>query len=69
MNPHTLNLQLYRVLHIGRRGCPRIYRPVCGTDGKTYSNKCILDIATCESKGKIQLKSQGACKKSKYIIV
>lgn len=40
--------------------CPLIYQPVCGTDGKTYSNGCAL---ACEARtnSKLTLAHNGEC--------
>ncbi|GMF38271.1 unnamed protein product [Phytophthora lilii] len=38
--------------------CIDLYEPVCGSDGKVYSNSCYLRLATCQSNGEI---TEGEC--------
>merc|ERR1712025_743426 len=45
------------------RGCRIIYSPVCGSDGKTYPNKCRLNKASCKSSHPIIIANKGKCKK------
>ena len=44
-----------------RRACPKIFAPVCGTDGKTYSNKCEMERITCEGGYLAEVKHEGKC--------
>ncbi|XP_030306072.1 serine protease inhibitor Kazal-type 2 [Calypte anna] len=45
----------------GVPGCPRDYNPVCGTDGETYSNECVLCLSNRENKKDVQIFKRGRC--------
>ena len=44
-----------------RRSCTKERKPVCGTNGQTYQNRCNFEVARCKSNGKIELKHDGVC--------
>ena len=48
-------------------GCPITYNPYCGTDGKSYKNRCELARAWCRSGGKVKVDYCGFC--SKFLIL
>ncbi|NXI72496.1 IOVO protein, partial [Anseranas semipalmata] len=41
--------------------CTAEYRPLCGSDGVTYGNKCHFCIAVLKSRGSLKLKHYGRC--------
>merc|ERR1711970_1049148 len=52
-----------------QKACTKEYKPVCASNGRTYSNQCVFEIAQCQAKKKgIKLTkiSQGKCKAPKH---
>uniref|UniRef100_A0A7M4F3A6 Kazal-like domain-containing protein n=1 Tax=Crocodylus porosus TaxID=8502 RepID=A0A7M4F3A6_CROPO len=41
--------------------CPLVYRPLCGTDGNTYDNECLLCMTQTKTKQNIQILKDGPC--------
>ncbi|XP_029797706.1 serine protease inhibitor Kazal-type 1 [Suricata suricatta] len=42
-------------------GCTKIYNPVCGTDGKTYSNECVLCVENQKRQILVLIQKSGPC--------
>ncbi|XP_021006795.1 serine protease inhibitor Kazal-type 1 [Mus caroli] len=42
-------------------GCPRIYHPVCGTDGITYANECVLCFENRKRIEPVLIQNGGPC--------
>ena len=50
--------------------CRAIYKPVCGSDGKTHSSKCSLDAKRrCEpGNDDLQMAHEGKCEGMKFFL-
>ncbi|XP_074085586.1 ovomucoid-like [Macrotis lagotis] len=58
----TVDCSRYKKLPPGEpQICTAEYIPLCGSDGKTYSNQCVFCYAVKESNDKIKLSHRGAC--------
>ncbi|KFB39822.1 AGAP009527-PA-like protein [Anopheles sinensis] len=57
--------------HNGMCACPRIYMPVCGSDLKTYSNRCELNCSVDSPRGRasnLRLLREGSCEDKQEIV-
>ena len=45
--------------------CPEVHNPVCGSNGQTYSNECMMSWYACKQRKNITIHHRGKCVKSK----
>ncbi|KAF9801930.1 hypothetical protein SFRURICE_016180 [Spodoptera frugiperda] len=49
--------------------CTRNYLPICGSNGETYSNQCLLDCARYNTHQDITVVKQGPCESEQQTVV
>ncbi|XP_029439950.1 serine protease inhibitor Kazal-type 1-like [Rhinatrema bivittatum] len=42
-------------------GCPKNYNPLCGTDGRVYSNECLLCLENLKRNFHVRIRKMGEC--------
>lgn len=45
------------------KACPFNYDPVCGSDGKDYSNQCVMESVNCNNPSPVVVAYKGECRK------
>ena len=52
----------------GERQCIKIYAPICGSDRKTYGNRCWFDLAKRCDDPSLTIEHKGKCVGTFYFI-
>lgn len=42
--------------------CPQLIDRVCGSDGRTYDNECLMRLRACQTNSVISVLAKGACR-------
>ena len=53
----------YFIVEKCNEACTRDYNPVCGSDGKTYGNLCMMEAKSCVHNLNLTVKHAGKCSK------